>query len=270
MSLLEFLVFVAVGCGVGFLGGLFGVGGGFILVPILIFSYEHLGISPFVLTHVAIGTSLFVVLFTSLSSSYQQSKQRNIEWRAVLVIGFSSALTAFAAAKLAAALSGRHLTIAFTLIVITAAIKMLTESKTKAQEKLELRSRPNTLGLVVIGLVAGIVSALAGIGGGVFTIPMMYYFLKMPLKLAIGTSSAAIFITALFSVIGFVINGIARPELPAGSFGFVDLHRGIALSIGTFLLARAGAYVSFRTHPYRLRKLFALFVMLVAIYLLVK
>jgi uncharacterized membrane protein YfcA len=126
------------------------------------------------------------------------------------------------------------------------------------------------VGLILIGFAAGIVSALAGIGGGVFTIPMMYYFLKMPLKLAIGTSSAAIFITALFAVVGYVLNGIAHPDLPADSLGFVDLQRGIALSIGTFLLARVGAYVSFRTHPYRLRKLFAIFVIFVAIYLLVK
>jgi uncharacterized membrane protein YfcA len=261
---------VAVGCGVGFLGGLFGIGGGFILVPILIFSYEHSGVSPSVLTHVAIGTSLFVVLFTSLSSSYQQSKQKNIEWRAVWVIGFSSVVTAFATTRLAAALSGRHLRIAFAVIVITAAIRMLTESKTEAQKKIESSFKSSALGLILTGFAAGVVSALAGIGGGVFTIPMMYYFLRMPLKLAIGTSSAAIFITALFSVIGYIMNGMGHPDLPAGSLGFLDLQRGIALAIGTFLLARVGAYVSFKTHPFRLRKLFAVFVMLVAIYLLVK
>lgn len=270
MSLPEFLIFVAVGCGVGFLGGLFGVGGGFILVPILIFSYEHLSVSPSVVTHIAIGTSLFVVLFTSLSSSYQQNRQKNIEWRAVFVIGFSSVVTAFATARLAAALSGRHLRIAFALIVITAATRMLTESKTEAQKKMEFSSRPNIIGLILTGFAAGIVSALAGIGGGVFTVPVMYYFLKMPLKLAIGTSSAAIFITALFAVMGYIVNGIGHPDLPAGSVGFVDLHLGIALAIGTFLLARVGAYVSFKTHPFRLRKLFAFFVILVSIYLIFK
>ncbi len=271
MSLFEFLIFVVVGCGVGFLGGLFGVGGGFILVPILIFSYERSGVSFSVLTHMAIGTSLFVVLFTSLSSGYQHSKQKNIDWPAVFIIGLSSALTAFGAARIAAALSGMQLRMAFAIIVMVAAIRMLTESERKAQQKLELLSRPSTLGLILTGFAAGVVSALAGIGGGVFTVPMMYYFLKMPLKLAIGTSSAAIFITALFSVGGYIVNGMGHPDLPAAAtVGFLDLQRGIALGIGTFLLARLGAYVSFRTHPYRLRKLFALFIMLVAIYLFVK
>ena len=270
MTLVEFLIFVVMGCGVGFLGGLFGVGGGFILVPILIFTYEHSGVSPSVLTHVAIGTSLFVVLFTSLSSSYQHGKQKNIDWRAVFVIGLSSALTAFGTTRVAAALSGMHLRVTFAIIVMAAAIRMLTESEKKAQQKLELLSRPGTLGLIVTGFTAGIVSALAGIGGGVFTIPAMYYFLKMPLKLAIGTSSAAIFITALFSVVGYIMNGIGHSDLPAGAVGFLDLQRGIALGIGTFLLARVGAYVSFKTNPYRLRKLFAFFVILVATYLIFK
>ncbi|MEW6377785.1 MAG: sulfite exporter TauE/SafE family protein [Thermodesulfobacteriota bacterium] len=270
MSIIDLLLFVAVGCGIGFLAGLFGVGGGFVMVPILIFSYEYSKVSPSVLTHIAIGTSLFVVVFAGLTSAYQHRKQGNIDWRSVFVIGFSSALTAFATTRLATALSGKHLQIAFAIIVVTAAIGMLTGSHVQAQKKLEWSGRPGTVGLIGVGLTTGIVSALAGIGGGVFTIPIMYYFLKMPLKLAIGTSSATIVITALFSVLGYILNGMGRLDLPRWSFGFVDLQRGIALTIGTLLLARVGAYVSFKTHPYRLRKLFALFLILISIYIFLK
>ena len=270
MTLIHFLLFVGVGCGVGFLGGLFGVGGGFVMVPILIFSFEHSGIPPSVLTHLAIGTSLFVVIFNGLSSAYQHKKQNNIDWRAVFVIGFSSALTAFGVTRLAAALSGKHLQVGFAIIVMIAAVRMLTESQAKAEKKLELSSRPTTQGLSVVGLTTGIVSALAGIGGGVFSIPLMYNFLQMPLKLAIGTSSAAIVITAFFSVTGYILNGMGRAGLPEWSIGFVDLQHGIALAIGTLFLGRVGAYVSFKTHPVRLRKLFALFVILISIYMILK
>jgi uncharacterized membrane protein YfcA len=270
MSLIDFLIFVGAGCGVGFLAGLFGVGGGFVMVPVLIFSYEHLGFSPSVLTHMAIGTSLFVVLFSSTASAYQHSRQKNVNWRSVLILGFSSALTAFLTARVAAGLSGKHLQIVFALIVGLAAIRMLTEAEMKAGKKMELTSRPNGYSLGGIGLSAGIVSALAGIGGGIFTIPMMYYFLHIPLKIAIGTSSAAIFITAFFSVIGYVINGMGRPGLADWSLGFVDLQRGIALAIGTILLAKTGARISFKMNPHRLRKLFALFVILVSVYIVLK
>jgi uncharacterized membrane protein YfcA len=123
---------------------------------------------------------------------------------------------------------------------------------------------------VGIGLVTGVVAALAGVGGGVITIPMMYYFLNMPLKLAIGTSSATIVITAIFSVVGYIYNGIGHADLPNWSFGFVDLQRGGALAIGTLLMGRVGAYVSFRTHPYRLKRFFALFVIAISILMLLK
>jgi len=270
MMPIEFLIFVGIGCGIGFLAGFFGVGGGILMVPILVFSYGRSGISSSVLTHIAIGTSLFVIIFASLGSAYQHGKQRNVDWHSVFVLGFSSALTALATTKLAAWLSGRHLRIFFGVIVMVAAIRMLTESKAQAQKKLEFLSKPGIPGLVGVGLAAGIVAALAGVGGGVVTIPMMYYFLNMPLKLAIGTSSATIVITALFSVAGYVLNGIGRAGLPEWSFGFVDLQRGAALAVGTILMARVGAYVSFKTHPLRLKKIFAVFVILVSIYMLMK
>jgi hypothetical protein len=255
---------------VGFFAGMFGIGGGILIVPVLIFSYEQSGVPWSVLTHIAIGTSLFVIVFASLTSAYQHGKQRNVDWRSVFVLGFSSAVTALATTKLAAWLSGRHLRIAFGLMVMASAIKMLTEGEAKAQKKLEFLSKPGIPGLMGVGLAAGIVAALAGVGGAIVTIPMMYYFLNMPLKLAIGTSSATIVITALFSVVGYILNGIGRAGLPEWSFGFVDLQRGAALAVGTVLMARVGAYVSFKTHPFQLKKLFAIFVILVSIYMLVK
>jgi hypothetical protein len=135
---------------------------------------------------------------------------------------------------------------------------------------MKLLSKPSPLGMIGIGLASGIVSALAGVGGGLITIPMMYYFLKMPLRLTIGTSSATVIITAFFSVVGYILSGMGHVDLPEWTLGFVDLQRGIALTIGTLFLAKAGAYVSFRTHPYRLRTLFALFIISLSIYMLAK
>ncbi len=270
MTPIDLLIFVGVGCAVGFLAGFFGVGGGILMVPVLIFSYERFGVSWSVLTHIAMGTSLFVIVFASLTSAYQHAKQRNVDWRSVFVLGLSSAVTALATTELAAWLSGRHLRIAFGLIVMAAAIRMLTENAAQAQKKLEFLSKPGIPALSGVGLAAGIVAALAGVGGGIVTIPMMYYLLKMPLKLAVGTSSATIVITALFSVVGYILNGIGRAGLPEWSLGFVDLQRGAALAIGTILMARVGAYVSFKTHPFLLKKIFALFVILVSIYMLIK
>ena len=269
-TFLSFLFFILAGSVVGFFAGLFGVGGGLLMVPLLIFSYEHAGISPAVLTHLALGTSLFVIVFASIMSAYQHSRQRTIYWRAVLIIGFSSALTALATARFVAAMRGRHLQIVFAVMMIVAAIRMLTESQREAQRKLEVTTNPNPLGLAGIGFATGVFSALAGVGGGIVIIPMMYNFFNYPLKLAIGTSSATIVITAFFSLVGYLVNGLGRTDLPRWALGFVDLWHGAALAIGSLFFARVGAYVSFKTHPFRLRKIFVLFVLSVSVYMLAK
>jgi len=258
------------GCGIGFLAGLFGVGGGILIVPLLIFFYEYSGITPAILTHIAIGTSLFVVVFASIMSAYQHNKQRNIQWRVVFVLGFSSALTALGMTRLAADLSGRFLRVTFALVVLITSIMMLVESDVKAQKKMEAPSKLNLPVYGGLGLMMGIVSALTGIGGGVFIIPIMYNFLKMPLKLAIGTSSAVVVMTAVSSLTGYIVNGMGRPDLPPWNLGFVDLHYGIALVIGSISMARVGAFVSFRTHPFRLRRYFGFFVMFISLYMLFK
>lgn len=270
MTLIDLLVFVVLGSGVGFLAGLFGVGGGFIITPILILSYELSGLSPAVLTHVAIGTSLFVVVFASATSAYQHGKHGNVDWRSVRVLGLSSAMMALGMTWFAAALSGRYLRMIFAIVLMAAAIRMLMERAEQARERLEVSSQPSPLALAGLGLSTGAVSALAGIGGGVFLMPMMYHLLRMPLRLVIGTCSATIVITASVSLAGYIVNGIGRPGLPEWSLGFVDLQRGVSLALGTVLAVRAGARVSLRTHPYRLRKLFALFILLLSIYFLVR
>lgn len=270
MGLIGFLLFIVVGCGVGFLAGFFGIGGGLLIVPLLIFSYGYTQIPLSVQTHLAMGTSLFVIIFTSLMSALQHHKQHNVYWPAVYSIGLSSGLTAFVTAGLATELSGRYLRIIFALVVIAMGILMLIENETASKQRLSLTSKPTTRSLIGIGLASGVISALAGVGGGVITIPMMYYLLKIPFKLTIGTSSATVIITALFSVAGYISGGIGHADLPEWSLGFVDFQRGGALVIGTFLWARIGAVTSFRTHPYRLRILFALFIISLSIYMLVK
>ena len=265
----DFFLFVFFGCIIGFLAGLFGVGGGGLIVPLLVFSYEHSGVSPSVLTHIAMGTSLFVILFASVTSAYQHGKQGNVHGRAAVVIGGSSALTGFATAGLAVHLSGKHLRIAFAALTILIAVRMLTEKATSDEKRSAAPSEVNMIPLIGIGLAAGIISALAGVGGGGVTIPLMYYLLNMPLKLAIGTSSATMVITALFAVTGYIVHGVGRPDLLPWSLGFIDLLRGSALVIGSIGTARVGAYVSFKTHAYTLRKLFAVFLSLVAIYMVV-
>lgn len=245
----------------GFLAGFFGVGGGIILVPILLFYFKSIGIWSSLYTHMAFGTSLLVVIFASMTSAFQYSKNHHIIWKAVLYIGLASVVGAAAGSYIAGELKGPALQKIFGFVVLVAALRLLSEGKKGKEE-----GEPNLFppGLMLIGFVVGMVSSLAGVGGGVFAIPMTYYLMKFPLKKSLGTSSATIVITGLASTIGYVMTGWGVTGLPPNTLGYVNYLHAIPVIIGTLPAARYGAVLAHRTHSDKLRKYYGVFLVAVA------
>jgi uncharacterized membrane protein YfcA len=256
------LLLFGAGCAAGFLAGFFGVGGGIILVPILLLYFKSTGVSSLVATHLALGTSLFIVIFVSLTSAYQYSQNKHVVWRAVFFLAPASVLGAFVGTSIAAELQGKTLQQIFSVVVIFAALRLLVESgKPKGEPSLTL----NVLPLLLIGFVVGVGSALAGVGGGIFSIPMMYSLLKFPLKKALGTSSATIVITALAGTAGYLLRGMGNPLLPEHTLGFVDYLHSLPIIVGSLPFAALGATVAHKTRVDLLRKVFAVFLIVIAI-----
>jgi len=261
MELTSFLLLLAGGALTGFLAGFFGVGGGIILVPILLAYLSATGASSLVATHIAFGTSLLVIIFTSMSSAYEYRRNGHVVWKAVLIIGIASVAGAWLGSWAAAGLRGETLQKIFAGVVVVAAIRLLSEQRRpKGQEE----PRMGIAGLSLTGLVVGVVSSLAGVGGGIFSIPIMYSLLHFPLKKALGTSSATIVITALAAVIGYVVRGWGSPLLPPYTLGYVAYLAAIPLAVTSIPLARVGASLAHRTKADSLRKLFAAFLFVIA------
>jgi hypothetical protein len=260
-----FLLLVA-GCAAGFLAGFFGVGGGIILVPILLLYFNSIGVSTLVSTHLAFGTSLFIVIFASTPSAYQHNRNGNVLWKAVLLMGAASVIGSIVGANVAAMLHGKVLQRIFAGVVLVSSLRLMLE-KTGASAKSEIRLSP--LGLSLIGLIVGLVSALAGVGGAVFAIPMMYYFMHFPLKKAVGTSSATVVITAIASTIGYIVKGwetidLYAPQLAAFTAGYVNYGHSIPIILGTIPMAKFGATVAHKTHADSLRRYYAVFLLVIA------
>jgi len=252
----------------GFLAGFFGVGGGIILVPILLYLFSSvLQVPSEVATHLTFGTSLFVVIFASLVSAIQYSKNKHVIRRAVVFMGGASIAGAFIGSAIAASLSGIALQQIFAVIVVIAAIRMLTESQQKGEVDPPIL---HPAGLMGIGVVVGLISSLAGVGGGFFSIPMMYYLMRFPLKKALGTSSASIVITAFASLIGYVVAGWDNALLSGfpGTLGYVDYLHAIPIILGSLPMAKLGASFSHRTDVTRQKKYFAIFLLAVAVKML--
>lgn len=258
------LMLTAVGCLMGFTAGFFGVGGGIVLVPMLLLVYSHIGVEPSIGSHVAFGTSLFVATFTSLSSSYRHFKNRNVIFQAVIILAVASVITALIGSWIADQLSSISLRRIFSLVIFFAGLRLAIQKNEKGNERIPNVSTP---GLVGVGTFTGFVSSLAGVGGGVFSIPMMYQFLNFPIKKAIGTSSTVIVFTTLFASAGYMINGWGRPDLPAYALGYVHIGAAIPVMLTAIVFSQFGAMVTHKTEVNRLRRIFGGFLVVVGIYI---
>lgn len=269
MSLETILILLSVGIAAGILSGLFGVGGGIIIVPsmIAVYSYIHFD-SPYTV-HIAIATSLFTIIFTSISSSYKHFKIGNVEWVLAVIIGFSSAVTVYLFSKIAIATPGDTLKKIFSGVLILVAVKMLFDKKKKEPEAADNTPvRYNKSVSSVIGVLTGAIAAFAGLGGGVFVVPLMHYLMKVPFKKAIGTSSAAIFITSIAGVISYFLNTPAGANQIPYSFGMVDTLSALPIIAASIPFTQLGVYINKRTHNYLLTKLFAVFILVVSLKLI--
>jgi uncharacterized membrane protein YfcA len=261
LDILTFVLLLAVGCAAGFLAGFFGVGGGILLVPALLFYYQTTTITSLVTTHLAFGTSLLIIIFASASSAYKYDRGGYVLWRGVLLMGIGSVVGALIGSAIAAMLQGRTLRQIFAVVLVVAAVRLLNQPR-KPKGNL-----PPDLGaqkLLPAGLFVGLLSALAGVGGGVLAIPVMYSLFRFPLKKALGTSSAIITITAFAGAVGYAVKGWGMQGLPNFTLGFVDYLIALPLILGSLPLAMVGAAVAEKTRPDTLRKIFALLLIVVA------
>ena len=269
MSLEIILILFAVGIAAGVLSGLFGVGGGIVIVPAIIWVYSiiHPGFEYTV--QAAIATSLFTIIFTSLSAAHRQWKNHNIIIAASLIIGLTSAITAFFFSKISLSLPQDVLKKIFFVIIVSIAIKMLFDKKKAGDEDGE--DKPvayNKLYCIIAGILAGAIAALTGLGGGVFATLLMHYFLKFPLKKSIGTSTFAIMMTAAAGVLSYYINMPAGVHFAPYSFGMSDVIASLPIIAGSVPAARLGVYLHRKTNSFMLGKLFAVFILIISVWLI--
>ncbi len=267
MDLVQILGLLAGGCAAGFLAGFFGVGGGVVLVPILLVFYGLTGVSSLVSTHMAFGTSLLIIVFASLSSARQYHANGHVVWNAVLIIGLASVVGSVAGAQLAGVLPGKVLRQIFAGVVLLSAVRLLLETRNPRDEGMP---KVHPLSLVGTGEFVGVGSSLAGVGGGVLSIPIMHSILHFPLKRALGTSSATIVLTAAAAAVGYVMTGlgndlISTERLGFPTLGYVDYLHAIPLILGSIPLAAIGAKVAHRTNAGALKRIFAIFLILMAV-----
>lgn len=246
-----FAGYLVLGAVAGFFAGLLGVGGGAIMVPVLALMFAAQGFPDAHLMHLALGTSMAAIVFTSISSLRAHHAHGAVQWPIVRRIAPGILLGTFLGAQLASVMPTRPLAIFFTAFMSYVAFQMLANIKPKPSRQL-----PGPLGMFAVGSGIGAVSALVAIGGGSLSVPFMTWC-NVRMHEAIGTSAAIGFPIAVAGTIGYLFGGTGAAGLPAGSFGYIYLPALAACVAMSMLTAPLGARAAHRLPVAILKKIFA-------------
>jgi uncharacterized membrane protein YfcA len=264
MTLLTvFAIYLALGVLAGTLAGLFGIGGGLVIVPVLIFSFGLQGVSSEIAAHLAVGTSLATIVFTSLSSIRTHHIHRAVRWDLFRPMTLGIVLGAVLGAWTASLMSGQALELVIGIFVILVALKMLTGFNPSPG-----RDVPGRPGLAAAGTGIGWASAIFGIGGGTLTVPFLSWS-NVRMQQAVGTSAACGLPIAIAGALANMGTGWQHPELPEYSIGFVYLPAVLGVVATSVVFARVGANLAHRLDAKLLKRIFALLLMVVGIRFLI-
>lgn len=246
------LGYVAIGAAVGFFAGLLGIGGGAIMVPLLAMLFEAQGLPKAHIMHLAVGSGMVTILFTSLSSMRAHAARGVVRWDLALALTPGILVGGLLGSVATAWISTQAFAAMFTVVVFFAATNILIDRKPQPSRQL-----PGALGSMLVGAVIGSVSALGALGGAFLTIPFALYC-NVPLLQAIGTAAIVGFPIALAGSVGFVVTGWGQSGLPPYSFGYAYLPAVLGITLASVLTAPLGAAAAHRLPTKRLRQVFAL------------
>lgn len=253
---MDYLLYLALGGVAGLISGLFGLGGGVVIVPILILSFELQGMAPEISTHVAIATSLATILVTSLSSVYTHHQKRSIRWDLVKYITPGILLGALLGGLVALSLRGTLLQLLFGGFLVAVALQMLFYKPVTGEG-----SSPKPLLLSIVGTGIGGLSTLFGIGGGSLTTPFLT-FKGIKIHQAVGSAAACGFPIALAATLVYASAAIPSAHLPASTLGYIFVPAWLGIVVISTPCARLGALLAHRTDAALLQKLFGILLLL--------
>jgi uncharacterized membrane protein YfcA len=259
-----FILYLCLGAAAGMVSGLFGLGGGVVIVPILIFTFSAQNFSSEVLTHMAIGTSLATIAVTSISSVASHHKHGLVVWPVALWLSPGILVGAALGASFAISITGLFLQLTFGIFLCCVALAMAIPSKSSL-----VVAMPGYIGKSFIGSVIGFFSSVFGIGGGSLSVPY-FSWTQMPMKNAIATSAACGLPIAFSGAIVYAVQGLGGQELPEKTIGFVYAPAFFGIIIASIFFAKVGAKLAYQLPSEILKRYFSLLLLLIGIHFIWK
>jgi uncharacterized protein len=244
---------------VGFVAGLFGIGGGLITVPFLYYIFNSFGIDQQYLMHLAVGTSFAIIIPTSSVSVLTHHKFNAVDFNIVKSYGIFVILGVILGTIFAATLKTKSLILLFSIIISFLGIYLLLIKEKEKDVVIEIKLHLK----IILGSIVGFISATMGIGGAIMNVPILKFF-GYSINKSIGSASAIGFIIALFGAFGFLITGsLLKTNLPL-SIGFLNIPAFLIFIPITTFMARIGAKTVHKIDKNKISKLLGLFLLIIA------
>lgn len=260
---MEWLIYLALGAVAGLLAGLFGIGGGSIIVPMLILMYGVQSFPVEVIAQLAVGTSFAIIVVTSCSSVLAHHRVGNVNWLVFKSLIVGLVVGVGLGSLVATSIESRWLQLLVALFFMLVAVQMFFQLQPAAQS-----FSPGRIGQAIAGAIIGGVSAFIGIGGGSMSIP---YFKTcgMPMRQAVGTSAACGLPIAVFGAFVYALAGHPMLAEVPYTTGFIFWPAMLGVGIASTPAAKLGAWLATRLPEALMVRLFALLLFGVSIYLAV-
>lgn len=253
-----FTVLLLLGLIVGVLAGLLGIGGGLVVVPALHFLLPSIGVEPNLVMHIALATSLACIVITTSSSVFNNLRLNNIDTHAARTMVPGVIVGGLIGASIANFIPTEYLPKVFGVIVLLMSFQMIFSVNAQAK-----KTMPRGFIASLAGTGIGTIASLAGVGGGSLTVPFLNRH-GVPMSKAVGTSSLCAFAVSLSGMTGFFLHGISSADTPAWSFGYIYLPAVLAITMTSLFTTRIGVRLAVGLPTKTLKKIFAVFLMIVA------
>ena len=262
-SVFEFIVAtLALGMATGLLAGLFGIGGGMVIVPVLVFLFAAQGFPQDLIMIMAVATSLAAIIITAVASIRAHQKLGSLFWPKVFCLVPGILLGAGLGAVIADSIPAQMLKTVFIAYLFYAGGEMALARQPKAGS-----GEFTKLIDLLVGCGIGMVSALVGIGGGTMTVPYLALG-GYPMRNAVAIASACGLPIALMSSLSYALLGLEAANLPEWSLGYVYLPAFVSIGFGSVLTAPLGAQLAHKLPAKQLKRYFSLLILGMAIKLL--
>jgi uncharacterized membrane protein YfcA len=257
MSAVELAAYLGTGVIAGLMAGLFGEGGGVVVVPALVWLFVEAGFVANWIFHLAVGSSLAILIGTGTASAYSHHRHGAVRWELVRFLAPWIVIGAWIGSAVAGWLDEVWMRRFFGVFQIYVGVSML-----RPRKQGDISGLPGAFGMGLAGTGIGSLSAILGIGGGTMTVPFLSRF-GVDMRQAVATSSACGPPIALAAVLGFIVVGWGREGLPPGSTGFVYWPAVAGVLLASVPAAPWGARLAHRLPVAVLRRFFAVLVLVI-------